>query len=364
MELTNEVVEVRSTPELLTRPDGAIGPHYVEIPRVRGASVETFERIFAALEQPVILEEFANVAQWPAVRDWSIERFASTFADVEIYPRVNYPNPDDWWINPFETLSNDFPPFERMTFGEFFRRALNKDVEKSPIYWRNRGHNEEIAEKALTPFLSGALYETIVPQGAERHLELLIGSAGTKAGLHQDDRHNFLIHVAGSKRVMMVSPYFTRCVHPFPGLPEKSPVNLDRYEERYPSLAEATVLVGTIGPGEVLFIPRGWWHTLRAYEPTIMLGCFYGDRLTARDMAHMYRQLGVRYQIASAISYVRRFVRTSFNIIMSRDPVDGLPIWESPGSAAALSFWGRLAQVYHRIRPGDQGEPSVKNPFF
>lgn len=343
---------------------GKRGPRYIDIPRVSGASVEAFEQVFAALEQPVILENFANVAQWEALRDWDIERFADAFGDVEIFPRVNYPDPDHWWINPFETLSQDFPQFEKMTFAEFFRRARAEGVERSPIYWRNRGHNEEIAHVRLASFFSGVHYEEIIPAGADRHLELLIGSAGTKAGLHQDDRHNFLIHVAGRKRVMLVSPYFTRCVHPFAGLPEKSPVNLDRFEERYPCLAEAVVLVGDIGPGEVLFIPRGWWHTLRAYEPTIMLGCFFGQRLTAADMTHMYRQLGLRYRMASHISFVHRFVRTSSNILMSRDPVVGLPIWESPGSAAAIRFWNRIAVAYRRLRPGGRGDTPVKDPFF
>ena len=337
--------------------NGQAGPRYIDIPRVGGLSVETFERIFAALEQPVIMENFANVAGWEAVRNWSIERFANTFGDVEIYPRVNYPDPDHWWINPFETLSKDFPPFEKMTFRQFFRRALAEGVERSPIYWRNRGHNQEIAHFALASFFAGVHFEDIIPVSAEKDVQLLIGSAGTKAGVHQDDRHNFLIQVAGSKKVMLVSPYFTRCVHPFAGLPDKSPVNLDRLEKRYPHLAEAVVLVGAIAPGEVLFIPRGWWHTLRADEPTIMLGCFYGERLTLLNTKHMYRQLGLRYRILSSLSFVRRFIRTSFNIITSQDPTVGLSVWESPGSAAAVRFWNRVAERWRGLR-------AAKDPFF
>jgi hypothetical protein len=39
--------------------------------------------------------------------------------------------------------------------------------------------------------------------------------------------------------------------------------------ERWPLFSEATPIRVTLGPGETLFIPCGWWHTARSLTVTI-----------------------------------------------------------------------------------------------
>ena len=346
----------------------AKGPRYVPIPRVAGLNAREFEATYAMTNHPVILESFDRVANWEVFSDWRFSRLKEQFGATTISPRVNYPNPDHWWINPFETLPRDFPQFKKMTVSEFIDLANDPASRENPVYWRNRGPDAG-ADETFKPFFDGVHYDQIVSGDHDIHVELLIGSAGTRAGFHQDDRHNFLVHVSGRKQVFLGSPYYTRCFYPFAGLPEKSPIAPDYPNEKYPLFSEATIVTGTIGPGEVLWIPRGWWHALIALEPTIMLGCFYGEPLTQRDMEHMYSQLGPSYRIRARFQFVWRFIRSSMNILLGRSPIDGLTVWWTPGSAAAVSFFNRAAREVRRVVSLITGRPMpekdwIPTPFF
>ena len=37
----------------------------------------------------------------------------------------------------------------------------------------------------------------------------------------------------------------------------------------------ATLLSAVVGPGEVLFIPKGWWHHVRSLTPSISLSFWW-----------------------------------------------------------------------------------------
>ena len=57
-----------------------------------------------------------------------------------------------------------------------------------------------------------------------------------------------------------------------------SPVDCERVDDAaFPAFAEAqkrgTQVV--LGPGETLFIPRGWWHYARALEPSFSVNFWF-----------------------------------------------------------------------------------------
>lgn len=55
---------------------------------------------------------------------------------------------------------------------------------------------------------------------------------------------------------------------------------------KFPLFAQATPVTFTIGPGETLFIPCGWWHRARSLTPTISVAL---DALNASNWKQ-YRQ--------------------------------------------------------------------------
>ena len=49
------------------------------------------------------------------------------------------------------------------------------------------------------------------------------------------------------------------------------PENVDL--ERFPLFGYVNVIDVTIGPGDILFLPVGWWHHVRGLDPTITITC-------------------------------------------------------------------------------------------
>ena len=118
-----------------------------------------------------------------------------------------------------------------------------------------------------------------------------MGPAGTVTPLHHDLTNNLMMQVRGRKRVKMIAPdylpYIYNELHCYSSV---DPENVDR--DRYPLFDNVRVIDVTIGPGDILFLPVGWWHHVRGLDPTITITCtnFRGiNRFT--DHYHTYERI-------------------------------------------------------------------------
>jgi len=94
------------------------------------------------------------------------------------------------------------------------------------------------------------------------------GPAGTITPFHHDLTNNFMIQVAGRKRVRLIAPcdlpkvYNQRhCFTPLDGR--------DIDLQRFPLMAGVPVIDCVLEPGEILFLPVGWWHFVEALDVSI-----------------------------------------------------------------------------------------------
>lgn len=115
-----------------------------------------------------------------------------------------------------------------------------------------------------------------------RHLnQLFISGAGTKISLHYDDwmTHNFVSNVAGEKEFMLFEPQQGQFLYPkedqylVSAIPDPFDVDL----ARFPQFARASPIRVTIGPGESLFVPCGWWHTTRTLSTCISVSSSFAN---------------------------------------------------------------------------------------
>jgi Cupin-like domain len=133
-----------------------------------------------------------------------------------------------------------------------------------------------------------------------------IGPAGTVTGLHKDDSHNALAQLYGRKRVLLLSPRNDPFVYPsrkYDYGARLSYVDAEAPDHaRYPLFRSVEKEEVVLAPGELLFIPVGWWHQVRSLDPSISVSCFaqsYREYLmttpeTVRWCLHQLRLLGVR----------------------------------------------------------------------
>lgn len=106
------------------------------------------------------------------------------------------------------------------------------------------------------------------PGAIERKISFWFGPRGTVSPLHRDDVNVMFCQVRGRKRVRLVSSAQLHRVYNERSF--FSEVDLDRPDlERYPRFDGVRVLDGVVGPGEVLFIPVGWWHHVTALDVSI-----------------------------------------------------------------------------------------------
>ena len=108
--------------------------------------------------------------------------------------------------------------------------------------------------------------------------KLFVGPAGTITRLHQDagDAHGWLGQVTGRKLFLLCPPGDAPFMRSIPGEKETAQSFVDPLdfssEARRTNAAfwkHASPVVFVLKPGEVVLIPRGWWHYAAALDPSV-----------------------------------------------------------------------------------------------
>ena len=125
-------------------------------------------------------------------------------------------------------------------------------------------------------------------------VELFIGGRGSRFPfLHYDvwHMHAFLSQIYGEKEVVLFAPGDGRYLYPRDGrYANQSRVdNVDHPDlERFPLFVRAQPWRTTLGPGDTLFIPSGWWHTTRMVSMSIMVSINTANSVNWRDFVADY----------------------------------------------------------------------------
>lgn len=106
-----------------------------------------------------------------------------------------------------------------------------------------------------------------------------IGPANTGLKLHRDMVDNFLVQLKGRKRIRLYSPSETRFLYPATVggnlMYEPSRVDPDHYStEKFPDFKQAVYTVCELEPGDMLYLPAGWWHHVLNLEVSWSLNFF------------------------------------------------------------------------------------------
>jgi len=244
------------------------------LPELRSPTFEVSRRF----DTPVVHRGAAS--HWRGVRHWSFGWLADHVPDVPI------------------TLVSGNREAEATRFeASSLRRylhALERPSRRPP------GYLKEFDLLAAQPELAIDLpHETLIPPSHRRSIFCWIGPADTSTGLHFDRIDNVAVQVLGRKRWRFVRPgVVERCgavsakYDTWAVLASRSAVDLVR--EGTPS----DFFWVDLEPGDVLTIPRGWWHEVTNLEPTLFVGGFHGPVLpviargTWLGLRHQFHRLG------------------------------------------------------------------------
>ncbi|XP_014445667.1 HSPB1-associated protein 1 isoform X2 [Tupaia chinensis] len=240
---------------------------------VKPFTPEKAKEIIMALQQPAV---FCNmVSDWPA-RHWNAQHLSKVLHGKQIQFRMGMRNTDT--VPQFETTCS----YVEATLEEFL--AWNSDQSSISGPFSDYDHSKFWAYADYKYFISlfednTNVFQDVMwsdfgfPGRNGQESTLWIGSLGAHTPCHLDSYGcNLVLQVQGRKRWHLFPPEDTPFLYPTRIPYEESSVfskinvvNPDL--KRFPQFRKAQRRTVTLNPGQVLFVPRHWWHYVESIDP-------------------------------------------------------------------------------------------------
>ena len=239
---------------------------------------------FVRRSRPVIITELGKY--WPAIGKWSPSYLSDRFGDVLVHVRGSRFGMKD---------IGDIPLSEYVDWLLNARMAGASNGSNSLLAQYHAAHPVKpyVAYDGALPQTELALdtgFSSLFPPGYHpRTTRCWIGPEGASTPLHCDSwGFNIFYQVAGAKRFTLFSPDQTRFLYTsnifeFNTLYSRVNILAPDYT-RFPRFKDARSVEITLNPGEILVLPRCWWHDVEALETSISVNCWIvrdRDKLTA-----------------------------------------------------------------------------------
>lgn len=228
-----------------------------EVPRREKLSTEAFLHEHYLCNRPVIITGMLD--DWPARGKWSLDWLSTQFGEREVEVQFGRNADADYEMNSIAHKRH-------MPFGEYVERVRSSG-STNDFYMtaNNDGRNRQALDELWQDF-------PLLPEylNGERKGFFWLGPAGTITPFHHDLTNNFMIQVMGRKRVRLIAPCETprlqnqrHCFTPVDGR--------DIDLQRFPSMAGVPVTDVELAPGEILFLPVGWWHFVEGLDISLTI---------------------------------------------------------------------------------------------
>ncbi len=266
------------------------------LPRIAFQSKEQIEEQVRK-SQPAI---FTNALErWPARRKWNPDYFRTRWRNRPVRAH------ETTWEGRAPYLATMSEHSVRKKVAEYLD-AAHSDVAYSLYLHQADASSTFPGSEQDLDYLS--LVEPH-PEAPPLRPNVWMGTPGTRSGLHFDPADNLIAMFHGSKAFMLVGPECPDRVYPIRANPTKSPVDPASMDwKQYPRVRKARLHIDVLRQGEILCLPRGWWHYLVALELTINATCWFtwqGHQVSKRQLLPF---LDLPYLMRCGASYPLHFL--------------------------------------------------------
>jgi hypothetical protein len=215
-----------------------------------------FLRDYYTTNRPVLIKGMLD--DWPALQKWSPEYLKERFGNRMVEVQMN-------------RLSNARYEVQKdrhrrqMSLSEYVDLVGRAETNDYYMTAANSGTNTS----SLVELWDDIIQIPEYLDGSQRQRGFIwFGPSGTITPLHHDLTNNFMAQVYGRKLVRLIpahdTPYVYNELHCF------SSVDCGAVDyKRFPRFRQARVIDCEIGPGDLLFLPVGWWHYVKGLSISI-----------------------------------------------------------------------------------------------
>lgn len=235
----------------------------MNIERTAPPSLATFRREYQGPSRPVIVTGLMD--DWPA-RRWTLDSLRSRYGDR----RVTAARVEQGQVS---HSAREGIPFEGIRFGDYLDQLESGEAATRYMVF------------PISELLPELLDDLVVPEYCRDapwcRARFWLSAARTGSPLHRDPPDNLLAQIFGKKRLILFRPEETKNLYPhriWSGLPDFSQVDAERPDHaRFPRMRLATPIECEVGEGEILYLPRYWWHQVTSLERSASVNFFWAE---------------------------------------------------------------------------------------
>lgn len=230
------------------------------IERRSNVSREEFAEQYYSVNRPLVMLNLMH--NWKARTIWTPEYFRDRFGQELVEVMADRNSDPQYEINSFSHKRT-------MRFGAYIDR-ITQPGETNDVYLV--ANNSLLTREAMKPLMEdfSCFPEYLDPSSAHGSSFLWLGAAGTVTPLHYDVMNILMCQVRGRKRVTLIPSYQAPLVYNEIGVFSQVDCENPDYE-RFPLFRGVRIFRLILQPGEVLFIPIGWWHHVRSLDVSMTL---------------------------------------------------------------------------------------------
>ncbi|CAK9095340.1 unnamed protein product [Durusdinium trenchii] len=270
--------QLLAEPAPFGKPSGLVVKRPVE--EVKDLGMEDFLVIYFNKKRPVVLRQSCSF--WPAIRRWCKEDFWCHGALGQRFVPVER----DYWME---------EGFEIMQLKDFIQHCKAEASERSTSQAsavERLSKGGYLAQHALLDQLPSLEADVQTPDfalcGSTGTVlrQVFFGPNGTVTPVHWDPYENIFCQVVGEKYLRLYPPSEAPKLYPRTSSDQEmqnnsqiEPADLllgereggSAYAEKFPELQTAQYWDVVLQPGDVLYLPIGWWHFVKSLSISISL---------------------------------------------------------------------------------------------
>jgi hypothetical protein len=227
--------------------------------------------------RPVIITGIID--QWSALRRWTLDHFRREFGDTNVEVQWGRDADAEYEINS-EAHSR------LMRFGDYV--DLVERAGRTNDFYMTA--NNSVTNRSTLQGLGADILPMpdYLDASTPEQWFLWFGPAGTLTPLHHDLTNNLMAQIVGRKRIVFVPPCETVDIynhhHCF------SAIDLRAIDHRrFPAVRNVQLIECDLRPGELLFVPVGWWHFVESLDVSITIS--FTNFLWSNDYTESYPAL-------------------------------------------------------------------------